>query len=63
MEKKTGCAITLLREIQEGSGRWFDFIITKAPQSAFTFYERAGFIPLADFDKVTHRLYLIDIYS
>jgi len=54
-------AITLLRTILEGSGRWFDFINTNAPQSAFTFYERAGFIPVADVDKVTHRLYLSDI--
>ncbi len=53
--------ITLLRAILEGSGRWFDFINTNALQSAFTFYECAGFIPLADVDKVTHRLYLTDI--
>lgn len=54
-------AIALLRAILEGSGRWFDFINTNAPQSAFIFYERAGFIPLVDVDKVTHHLYLTDI--
>ncbi|EMK7763801.1 TPA: GNAT family N-acetyltransferase [Yersinia enterocolitica] len=53
--------ITLLRAILEGSGRWFDFINTNAPQSAFTFYERAGFVPQKDVDNVTHRLYLTDI--
>lgn len=53
--------ITLLRAMLAGSGRWFNFINTNAPQSAFSFYERAGFIPLADTDKVTHRLYLEDI--
>lgn len=50
----------LLREILEGSGRWFDFINTNAPPSAFAFYERAGFIPLADNSTVTHRLYIKD---
>lgn len=53
--------ISLLKALLKGSGHWFDFINTNAPQSAFTFYERAGFIPLADVDKVTHRLYLEDI--
>lgn len=50
--------ITLVRTVLEGSARWFDFINTNAPQSAFTFYERAGFILLANNDKATHRLYL-----
>ncbi|WP_045047285.1 GNAT family N-acetyltransferase [Rouxiella chamberiensis] len=50
----------LLREILEGSGRWFDFINTNAPPSAFAFYERAGFITLADNSTVTHRLYIKD---
>jgi len=53
--------ISLLKALLKGSGHWFDFINTNAPPSAFTFYERAGFIPLADVDKVTHRLYLKDI--
>ncbi|HFJ3758697.1 TPA: GNAT family N-acetyltransferase [Salmonella enterica] len=54
-------AITLLRAILGGSGRWFDFINTNAPQSAFIFNEGAGFIPLTDVDNVTHRLYLTDM--
>ena len=53
--------ISLLREILADAGRWFDFINTNAPQSAFFFYERAGFIPLAGTDSVTHRLYLKNI--
>ncbi len=48
--------ITLLGAMLAGADRWFDFINTNAPLSAFTFYERAGFIPLTDVDKVTHRL-------
>lgn len=56
--RKMQVGVILLRAILEDSGRWFDFINTNAPQSAFIFYERAGFIPLADSDKVTHRLYL-----
>lgn len=59
--RKMQVGIMLLRTILKGSRRWFDFIKTNAPQSAFTFYERAGFIPLADVDTVTHRLYLEDI--
>ena len=50
--------ITLLKTILEGSERWFDFINTNAPQSAFSFYEGAGFIPLAHAGNVTHRLYM-----
>lgn len=48
----------LLREVLNNSDRWFDVINTNAPPSAFTFYERAGFIPLTDADKVTHCLSL-----
>ncbi|MCG8707798.1 GNAT family N-acetyltransferase [Brenneria sp. 4F2] len=48
----------LLSEIIKNSDRWFNFINTNAPPSAFTFYERAGFIALIDVDKVTHQLCL-----
>ncbi|EKN5129382.1 GNAT family N-acetyltransferase [Yersinia enterocolitica] len=48
----------LLSEILKDAGRWFDFINTNAPSSAFTFYERAGFVALSDVDKVTHQLCL-----
>jgi GNAT superfamily N-acetyltransferase len=43
----------LLSEILKDAGLWFDFINTNAPSSAFTFYERAGFVALCDMDKVT----------
>ena len=52
--------ITLLKAILEDSGRWFDYINTNAPQSAFSFYKSAGFTPLVGVDNVTHRLYLKD---
>lgn len=48
----------LLNAMLEGADRWFDFINTNAPQTAFTFYQRAGFIPLTDSENVTHRLSL-----
>ena len=50
--------MTLLQTVLEDCERCFDFISTNAPQSAFAFYERAGFTPLNDVEKVTHRLYL-----
>ncbi|WP_210523508.1 GNAT family N-acetyltransferase, partial [Pantoea ananatis] len=48
----------LLNEILKDAGRWFDFINTNAPSSAFTFYERAGFVALSGVEKVTHQLCL-----
>lgn len=48
----------LLSEILKDAGRWFDFINTNAPSSAFTFYERSGFVALSGIDKVTHQLCL-----
>lgn len=48
----------LLSEILKDAGLWFDFINTNAPSSAFTFYERAGFVALSGMDKVTHHLCL-----
>ena len=49
---------SLLSEILKDAGHWFDFINTNAPSSAFTFYERAGFVALSGIDKVTHQLCL-----
>lgn len=48
----------LLSEIIKDAGHWFDVINTNAPLSAFTFYERAGFVALSGMDKVTHQLCL-----
>jgi GNAT superfamily N-acetyltransferase len=48
----------LLSEILKDAGRWFDFINTNAPSSAFAFYEQAGFMTLSGMDKVTHQLCL-----
>nr|WP_090965518.1 GNAT family N-acetyltransferase [Pantoea varia] len=48
----------LLSETLKDAGRWFDFINTNAPTSAFTFYEQAGFVALSDMEKVTHQLCL-----
>lgn len=50
--------MALLNAMLEGADRWFDFINTNAPPAAFTFYARAGFIPLTDTENVTHRLSL-----
>ncbi|HAT2608344.1 TPA: GNAT family N-acetyltransferase [Kluyvera intermedia] len=48
----------LLSEILKDADLWFNFINTNAPSSAFTFYERAGFVALCDMDKVTHHFCL-----
>ena len=56
--RKRQVGSALLSEILKDSGHWFDFINTNAPPSAFTFYERAGFIALTGIEKVTHHLCL-----
>lgn len=48
----------LLSRLIEEADEWFDYLNTHAPQAAFHFYERAGFIPISDVERVTHRLYL-----
>lgn len=58
--KQVGTA--LLNAMLEGADRWFDVINTNAPPAAFTFYVRAGFIPLTDSENVTHRLSLKDAW-
>ena len=58
--RKRQVGSALLSEILKDSGHWFDFINTNAPPSAFTFYERAGFIALTGIEKVTHHLCLRD---
>ncbi|MEN4526725.1 GNAT family N-acetyltransferase [Pantoea agglomerans] len=58
--RKRQVGSALLSEILKDSGHWFDFINTNAPQSAFTFYERAGFVALTGIEKVTHHLCLRD---
>lgn len=56
--RKNRIGSALLNEILKDAGRWFDFINTNAPSSAFTFYERAGFVALSGVEKVTHQLCL-----
>jgi len=58
--RKRQVGSALLHEILKDSGHWFDFINTNAPPSAFTFYERAGFVALTCAEKVTHHLCLRD---
>lgn len=58
--RKRQVGSALLSEILKDSGHWFDFINTNAPPSAFTFYERAGFVALTGIEKVTHHLCLRD---
>lgn len=58
--RKRQVGSALLREILKDSVHWFDFINTNAPPSAFTFYERVGFVALTGIEKVTHHLCLID---
>ncbi|MDX7986490.1 GNAT family N-acetyltransferase [Xenorhabdus sp. 12] len=56
--RKMNIGTNLLNAIIEGTGQHFDFLNTNAPRSAFSFYERIGFIRLNGINKVTHRLFL-----
>jgi GNAT superfamily N-acetyltransferase len=56
--RNRGIGSRLLIEILKDAGRWFDFINTNAPSSAFNFYERTGFVTISGMDKFTHQLCL-----
>lgn len=48
----------LLREIIAHAAQSFDHLYTHAPQAAFRFYQRAGFVPTEGIEWVTHCLRL-----
>ena len=58
-EKCRGLGIgkQLLAVVMADASIWFDFLNTHAPQAAWAFYDHAGFVPVADEPRVTHRLF------
>lgn len=48
----------LLHAVMNDAGQHFDSLNIHAPDSAFAFYEQAGFVRLNGVNKVTHRLCL-----
>lgn len=48
----------LLSEIIAHAAQNFDHLYTHAPQAAFRFYQRAGFVPTEGIERVTHCLRL-----
>ena len=48
----------LLSEIVTHAAQSFDHLYTHAPQAAFRFYQRAGFVPTEGIERVTHCLRL-----
>ena len=51
-----GIGRLLVSSIVEGATAFFDHLNARAPQSAFAFYERLGFVRIANDPFVTHRL-------
>ena len=49
--------LALLTAVMASADTWFNFLNTNAPQTAFRFYEKAGFQPVSDENGVTHRLF------
>ena len=51
-----GIGKQLLTVVMADASIWFDFLNTHAPDSAYGFYNRAGFTLVSDEPRVTHRL-------
>ncbi|EKS6931047.1 MULTISPECIES: GNAT family N-acetyltransferase [Enterobacter] len=58
-EKCRGLGIgkQLLTVVMADASIWFDFLNTHSPDSAYGFYNRAGFTLVSDEPRVTHRLF------
>ncbi|MGV3577201.1 MAG: GNAT family N-acetyltransferase [Devosia sp.] len=56
--RRDGVGRALIAAICEGAAEHFDYLNTNAPETAFAFYERMGFVPLAAGGHATHRLML-----
>ena len=56
--RRDGVGRALISAICEGAAEHFDYLNTNAPETAFAFYERMGFVPLAGGGHATHRLLL-----
>jgi len=58
-EKCRGLGIgkQLLTVVMADASIWFDFLNAHAPDAVHGFYHRAGFSPVVDEPRVTHRLF------
>lgn len=56
--RRDGVGRALIAAICEGSAGHFDYLNTNAPETAFAFYERMGFVRLVSGGYATHRLLL-----
>lgn len=56
--RRDGVGRALISAICEGAAAHFDYLNTNAPETAFAFYERMGFVRLQGGGHATHRLML-----
>ena len=54
--RRQGAGTRLIAAILHNAAPYFDYLNTNAPETAFAFYERQGFIRLLDVEHVTHRI-------
>ena len=57
--RQDGVGRLLISAIRDGAARHFDYLNTNAPETAFGFYERMGFVRLDNASYATHRLMLV----
>ncbi|MBO9587274.1 GNAT family N-acetyltransferase [Devosia sp.] len=57
--RRDGVGRALILAIGEGASEHFDYLNTNAPETAFAFYERVGFVRLERGGHATHRLMLV----
>lgn len=56
--RRQGLGRALVSDIIDGAAPFFDHLNARAPESAFPFYERLGFVRIDNNPSVTHRLRL-----
>lgn len=56
--RRDGVGRALISAVRDGAAEHFDYLNTNAPETAFAFYERMGFVPLVGGGHATHRLLL-----
>ena len=54
--RRTGLGRMLVETVIDRARSYFAVLNTRAPQEAFVFYERLGFLPVAGEEFVTHRM-------
>lgn len=57
--RRDGVGRALISAICDGAAEHFDYLNTNAPETAFAFYERMGFVRLEGGGHATHRLSLV----